>query len=361
MPVYFVCLFIGMLHATGTIGPLSNNSSTYFKCDADPFKDLPSFDPAAYISRVTFATILAILILPTIFLNITILIAIIKNRTLWRSSHILIGFLAVTDALVGAFSMPLLLSTVLIEIIYERSSYYKQVYCILSQAALNAGDLGIGWSFITIALITFERYVAIFAPFWYRKYVRTSVVVKTTLVIWVIWAAAVVILILNITLEFAVGVVILILVVTVYVLAVPAYIRILYLLKKIESSPIPETNSRPTIDRKGSITCAIMLLCLILCYTPLIVVSLVLVTKGVSKTVLTYILPWTRLVVLANSFFNPIIYICRIALIRRSAKNIFKRFYKKASSQPGTAAPSVPAVELGANNGAAVISQDSKL
>ena len=349
-------------HATGTIGPIFNNSSMQFQCEG-PLAGLPLFDTAAYVSRVTLATILSILILPTICLNITILVAIIKNRTLWRSSHILIGFLAVTDALVGIISMPLSLSTVLIEIIYERSSQYKRIYCVLSHGAFNSGDLGIGWSFITIAMITFDRYVAIFAPFWYRRYIRASVMVKTTLFIWLIWAAVVVILILNIPSEFAIGIVILILVVIVYFLAVPAYIRILILLKKMESSQVSETENRPTIDRKGSITCAMMLFCLILCYAPLLLAAVVLVIKGPSETVITYFVPWGRLAVLANSLFNPIIYICRIALIRRSAKNIFKRFYEKASSRPvaDIAAPSVPAVSLGVINGVAVDIQDSKL
>ena len=350
--------------AAGTIGPLLNNSSNDSDCKV-PFVSLPSFDTASFINRVTLAVILSILILPTICLNVTVLIAIVKNRSLWRSSHILIGFLAVTDALVGVVSMPLLLTTILIEIIYERSSYQKQIFCTLSEAALNAGDLGIGWSFITIALITFERYVAIFAPFWYRKYIQTSVMVKTTLLSWAIWAACVVVLILNITAEFEIGIIILILVVIVYFLALPAYIRILILLKRMESRHTCGSESRPTIDRKGSMTFAIMLFCLILCYSPLLLVGSVLVLKGESKILLTYLIPWARLAVLANSLFNPIIYICRISLIRRSARNIFKQFYEKASIRAvADIAPlSAPALGVGAVNRAAVNThtQDSKL
>ena len=349
--------------ATGTIDSPFNNSSNHFVCDV-PLKGLPSFDAASYISRVTLAAVLSILILPTICLNVTILAAIIKNRTLWRSSHILIGFLAVTDALVGIVSMPLFLTATLMEIISGRNSYYKRIYCTLSGAALNAGDLGIGWSFITIALITFERYVAIFAPFWYRKHIRTSVMVKTTLFSWLIWAGVVVILILNIAAEFEFGVAILILVVIVYFLAVPAFIRILILLKKMESRNMSETENR-TIDRKGSITFAIMLFCLILCYAPLLLLSVVLVVKGATKPLLTYFLPWTRLALLTNSLFNPIIYICRIPLIRKSAKNIFKRFYGKARAPQviDTTPPSAPAVEVGVINRAGVnmYAQDSKL
>ena len=360
----FLCLGMSTSPATRTTGPPFNNSSNHFVCNV-PLKGLPSFDAASYISRVTLAAVLSILILPTICLNVTILIAIIKNRTLWRSSHILIGFLAVTDALVGIVSMPLFLTATLMEIISGRSSYHMRIYCTLSEAALNAGDLGIGWSFITIVLITFERYVAIFAPFWYRKHIQTSVMVKATLFSWLIWAAVVVILILNIAAEFEVGVVILILVVIVYFLAVPAYIRILILLKKMESRNMSENENRTTIDRKGSITFAIMLFCLILCYAPFLLVSVALVVKGATKPLLTYFFPWTKLTVLANSFFNPIIYICRIPLIRKSAKNIFKRFYGKESARQvtDTTPQSAPAVDVGVINRAGVnmYAQDSKL
>ena len=350
----------------GTTGTLSNNFSTYLKCnDVVLFKDLPSFGVGAYISRVTLATTLVVLILPTIFLNLTILVAIIKNRTLWRSSHILVGFLAVTDALVGAISMPLFLSTVLIEIIYQKTSHEMHVYCVLSTVALNAGDLGMGWSFATIALITFERYIAIFAPFWYRKFVRASVMVKATLLTWLIWAVAVALLVVNVPFEHYFGVALLILVFIVYFLAVPASFRIFHLLKKMESGQSAENDGRSPIDRKGSITCAIMLFCLVICYTPLILVSVVIVFKGVWETLLTYLLPWARLILLANSFFNPIIYINRVPLIGRSAKNVFKRFYKRASSRPveDTAPPSVPAVNIGVSNRAAVmdLDQDSRL
>lgn len=351
-----------------TTGSHSSNFSTQFKCKGLAlFEDLPSFGAGAFISRVTLASTLTVLILPTIFLNLTILIAIIKNRSLWRSSHILVGFLAVTDALVGAISMPLFLSTVLIEIIHEKTSHEKQVYCLLSRVALNAGDLGMGWSFATIALITFEKYIAIFAPFWYRKFIRASVMVKITLVTWLVWAVMVVLLVVDLPFEHYLGVVILILVFIVYFLAMPAYFRIFYLLKKMESSQNTEADSRPSIDRKGSITCAIMFFCLVTCYTPLILVSLLIVVKGVSETLLTYLLPWARLIILANSFFNPIIYISRVPLIRRSAKNVFKWFYKKASSRrlaEDTAPPSVPAVTISVPKRAAVIDmgdQDSKL
>lgn len=354
-----------MVISSGTIGQLINSTSTYFKCNTpfDHAQGLPSFDTASFLSRVSIAVVLGILILPTIFMNIVILIAIFKNRNFWRSSHILIGFLAVTDAIVGTFSMPLFLSTLLMEIYYEKSAFYKKAYCMLSEAALNCGDLGLGWSFITMITITFERYVAIFAPFWYRKYVRTSGVVKVTLFSWLIWAVVVVFLIVKTSLEFALGVSVLILVVVVYFLAVPAFIRIFRLLKKMESSRIPEADSRPRIDHKGSITCAMMLFCLILCYTPLLVVTAVIVIRGVSEMLLTYLLPWARLMLLANSFCNPIIYIYRNQLIRNSVKTIFKRFFKRASSQPttGTAGPSVPAMDCGISNRAVVIGQDSKL
>ena len=346
--------------AAGTSGMFTNTSSNQMACN-QPFnhsKDIISFGTAALASRITIATILSILILPTIFLNIVILTAIIKNRNLWRSSHILIGFLAVTDAFVGTISMPLLLSTILMEIYYERSSYDISAYCVLSKGALNSGDLGLGWSFITISLITFERYIAFFAPFWYRKYVQTKAMVKITIFSWLIWAAAVVILVLDTPIEFAIGMVILILVVLVYFLAVPACIRIVHLLMRMESSQIQDTNSRPKIDRKGSITCAIMLLVLILCYTPLILVSVATLARGVSETLLTYLLPWARVMLLTNSFFNPIIYISRNPLIRRSAKNIFKQFLRKEISQPAEAAspvPSVPGMNYGVNNEAVVI------
>ncbi|XP_028401501.1 cannabinoid receptor 1-like [Dendronephthya gigantea] len=354
-----------MVLSNGTIGQRINSTSGDFKCDI-PFnlsQDFTSFDTASFISRVTIAGVLGILILPTIFMNIIILVAIFKNRNFWRSSHILIGFLAVTDAIVGTFSMPLFLSTILIELFYGKSAFYKKAYCMLSEAALNCGDLGMGWSFITITTITFERYVAIFAPFWYRKYVRTSGVVKATLFSWLIWAVAVVFLIVKTSLEFALGVSILILVVVVYFLAVPAFIRIFRLLKKIESSRIPEAESRPRVDHKGSMTCAIMLFCLIFCYTPLLVVTAVILVRGVSEMLLTYLLPWARLMLLANSFCNPIIYMYRNQLIRNSVKATFRRFFKKASSPPtvGTAGPSVPAMDCGISNRAVVINQNSKL
>ena len=354
-----------MTHSRITSGNLDNNSSINVTCYAlPPYEVLPSFDNAAFINRVAMATILSILILPTIFLNCSLLIAISKNKRLWRSTHILIGFLAVTDVLVGVVSMPLFLSTIVIEIIYERNSYNKGVYCGLSKAALNAGDLGLGLSFITFVLITFERYVAIFAPFWYRKYVRKSVMVKATLLAWLIWAAIVVLLILDVSAEFVIGVVLLIVVVMVYFLAVPAHARIFYLLKKMESSRIQERNNRPRIDRKGSITCAILLLCLVLCYVAGLATVIVIVTKGVSSSLLTYCLPWSRVLFLSNSFFNPIIYISRVPLVGRSTKNIFKWFFNRTRSQTteNEVAQSVPGAECGVMNGAAAfIAQDSKL
>lgn len=332
------------------------SSTTMFDCELpfDHDKELLLFDNYTFINRIILVVVQSLLFVPTIIFNAVIIIAMVKNRNLWRSATILIGFLAITDAFVGICSMPLLLSTVVMELVYGEKSVDTQAYCTLSKVTLYAGDLGMGLSFITISLITFERYVAIFWPFWYRKHVRTSAIIKTTIFIWLLWAFLVVVLILNVSFELIVGVVILVLVILVYLLALPVYVRIVLLLNKIEAMDA----STSKIDRKGSITCAIMVICLLLCYTPLIVFAIVIVANGGTKSAISYAFPWTRVLVLSNSFFNPLIYLARNHTIRRATRDILKKFFKKAGEQTVCTPTNQPEHGYGITNTAAVISRE---
>lgn len=312
---------------------LTNVSTALHSYCERPFnhtRELLLFNTNAFMNRIALVAIQSVVLIPTIVINVVIIAAMACNRNLWRSATILIGFLAITDAFVGIFSMPFFLTTLIMELVYGEQSFDTNAYCTMTKIALHAGDLGIGWSFITISFITFERYVAIFCPFWYRKNIQTPLVVKTIITIWLLWFLLVLVLILNLSFEIIVGIFILVLVILVYVLALPVYVRIVILLNKMETSGV---NQPAKIDRKGSITCGIIVVCLLLCYTPLIVVACIIVgTNGGTFISITYAFPWTRLLLLSNSLFNPIIYLARNQMIRTSARNNLKKLFMKTST-----------------------------
>ena len=258
----------------------------------------------------------------TIIANAILVLTIFKTGSLQTPSNVLVGALCMSDFLVGVFSQPLFI-----------------VLLVYSQAGLDFRSfVDIFWysarifeamSFMFMFYVTLDRYCAICHPFKYQRFVTCKrliyLLIGTSI-------PAIALPALNLEMFFWICLPTIIFMVPIMLFC---YGSIYYVIRKqkrivarIGSIGEEERNEiRKTKENKSrAFTLAIVFVCFILCYFPLLIV--VTTKRGRSKLCtfsvdLFIYYTWAELLLFLNSFINPIIYCLRMKAMRYAARNIF--------------------------------------
>lgn len=124
--------------------------------------------------------IMALLIIPTAFMNILILYTIVSKPAFHNPSNLFICNLAISDIAVAVIRIPLSVTWKL----YEQTSGNPQIACVLGYSAMVAGTTVSGASSLTLILAILDRYFALRLHLQYPSVVTNSRVIVTCMLTW---------------------------------------------------------------------------------------------------------------------------------------------------------------------------------
>ena len=158
---------------------LVNSSKAVFFCPRDP---LFFWDLENEVSLQLVIAITAIAAPFTTFLNTLVIVTIQKTRQLQTNSNILITRLAITDLLVGAVSMPLIIT---VDALILRGTVPERIVCNINQSAAFVLYIAYSASYMHLILMGWERYVAIAKPMKYKVLVRKGRMKRYSGIVWI--------------------------------------------------------------------------------------------------------------------------------------------------------------------------------
>ncbi|XP_068740038.1 histamine H2 receptor-like [Montipora capricornis] len=267
----------------------------------------------------------------TVFGNVLVFASVLRKASLRNVANSSILCLAFTDLMVGFFVQPSY-------IIYQASKINARsdnFPCTQLLVYSFSGVICICMSFLTLTLISVERYLAVFYPYCYIERVHTRRVVAVSVAVWLTASA------ILLGLRFSFGInsnqeigVISLIILTNFVMTSAVYIKILRLVKRCNAQVVVEMTDNafnsangPTElqaqsnhrEAKASKTVAFVTGTLFLCFTPTLCTTIV-DQAGLARKDLLYhvIYPIAETAVLLNSCLNPGIYVWRNEGIRRS-------------------------------------------
>ena len=167
---------------------LVNSTKAVFFCPQFP---LFVWDLENEVSLQLVIAITAIAAPFTTFLNTLVIVTIQKTRQLQTNSNILITRLAITDLLVGAVSMPLIIT---VDALILRGTVPERIVCNINQSAAFVLYIAYSASYMHLTLMGWERYVAIAKPMKYKALVRKGRIKRYSGIVWITVVTAFVLL-----------------------------------------------------------------------------------------------------------------------------------------------------------------------
>ena len=289
-----------------------------------PGDALRKTNTTSYITALCFINIIPTLL--AIFGNAICIITIIKTPSLHTTSNIWVGALCISDLLVGAIGQPLYYTTLIslitgLELDMASSAMKSAILCMASV------------SFYLLYLVTVDRYIAICHPFLYR---RIATIKRCILGAAFAFALAIPTVILHIFANKFIRYFGPILEAVVFLQILVFYTLIYKAILKQRRTIISTSVARGTRDElwmrkeetRKAYTIGIIIIILLLCYTPLIIASII--AKDINEPICarskqTLIAScWGWFFMLLNSSINPVFYCLRMRDIRKAAKRIFQ-------------------------------------
>ena len=254
-------------------------------------------------------------------------------------TYIIIANLALTDWLTGCISFPCNIAICILAITGRNP-------CKIASVVIPPGYILSIATLLTITFQAVERYVAIFYPFQYKARVTNSVVIIINVAIWIISCTSVLLSVLS-----SYPTVFLVLKSTGILLFssldIFIYLKIYLETKKIEGqiathAQVPcndETSTfKPESNSKVTRVTVMILVNVILCYTPVALCYLYgLYVKDTSYQS-QYVLYWSLMLAVLNSFTNPIISCLQLSVIRKAVFSRNKRTTGKSCYSTSAAA-----------------------
>ncbi|XP_031560823.1 cannabinoid receptor 1-like [Actinia tenebrosa] len=291
-----------------------------------------------------------------IFGNLLVLIAVLRTKSLYSPSIVLLCCLALSDLMVGLVAQPCFVAHKIGELTDNIN-----IYCITRVVSETAGFVTVGVSTLTLTAISVERYLALKLHLRYREVITCKKVLVVAISFWLIvlllWGVrfvahnktfdAVVVLLLLMALGLTLG----------------CYYQIFKTVRRHENeikcqtttqnesisgttsgqrenrivrnsscAQPPETEARKSRRRmlryKKSTSAMVYILgVFIVCYVPILIVNISIIIRGYTKSEkIAYV--YTSTILLMNSSVNPIIYCWRISDIRRAVKSTINKLVR---------------------------------
>ena len=279
---------------------------------------------SVYIPKSNLENYLAVgivdlaLVPAAVILNSLFILVIIRYKSLQTNSNTLLILLSVLDIFNGTVTQICVATEVILLSFRKFYTHLDDVVMVLAYSVSGA-------SFYTGILISLERYIAIAFPFIYDRYFHVSRVIKLhsgLLLCWFIFVF--------LCKVYDIGHTIFPIIVSIgiccgYLITIYCYVNIFRVTQQIlrKSSNVSSGSSIQLKDHiqnnRTALVAGLIVMTLFLCYTPYIVVT-ILITTSVSSyhmsTLVDIVLPWTQTLALCNGIVNPLIYYWRLKEVR---------------------------------------------
>ena len=266
---------------------------------------------------MAIAIILVVLCLPTIVLNFLLWMTVIAKRHLQHPAYMIIANLALSDWLAGCISFPTYAVMCLME-------YVSRDTCSIAFVAIPISYVLASATYLTVSFQAIERFIAVFYPFQYRIWVTRSVVMISSLVIWLVSCGGVICWTLSrsaIAFNIFIGTIILI----VSSIDIFCYYKVYTKTKKIEKQIANQAKlssgnqeSRSKLESKVARVTAMAMINVFVCYTPQFGSSMYPPFSGKKSAAFSSFLYWSWVLLLMNSFINPLITYLQLTVIRKA-------------------------------------------
>ena len=273
------------------------------------------------INILLCVVISAINILPTVILNLLIIVITSRNQYENTTTRTLLINLVLVDLLMGSFAGPF-------RVVEFTMIYRGKDPCFLTTITAPISFTFGAISFLTLAALAIDSFMLFCYPFWHQTLQKRDVVAFVLTTIWMTPLYPMV----NSAIVKSMKVVDIFIMVTgtiIIMVNVFCYGMIYRLIRRHRNQiRVSETRlgtSSRSKKNKNLIICAIMLLtAMIFCYLPIMILSNIrLVTKHSNKRLIGYFTYWAWTLTSLNSLLNPILKFYRLASIREA----FKRFW----------------------------------
>ena len=252
--------------------------------------------------------------------NLLIVITIGKSQQLRVPANILLGSLAVTDLLVGLITQPLFITWRLM-LHYPSTICNSEVVHSLYECFLH---LCAGGSFLSLAYLSTDRFLAVSKPLHYRANVTTSQAARNMVILWLAWIGIVVLRYSGID-EETNQTITSVIAGTLVIYLVAAQIALIVSVKRNSIHDLLSEGNATIIASKReariALTIVYIFLALLVFLLPAVVVQIVLgfTSSNKSKTELNLAIS----ALLINSSVNPLIYFWRGRDLRKAARLLF--------------------------------------
>ena len=284
--------------------------------------DPTNISPAVYTAFVVKTVMNAFTCPFTILLNVLVMIAVRTKRQLRTKSGIALACLATTDFIVGLVVQPLNITTFILVL---QGGETPNVVCNLIEVTVTVSVTCALASLYHLFVMSGERYLAIKHSFAYEDGLVTEarIIIASSLS----WLAAIIILPVGYISEasrqfrssLTVFVALFVLIPAILYFHIAVYQEVRRNKKQIIANQISsEARAKMLRDKKSFYTTTIVVVTIILCYTPanIWLVILAALKNRIPADVRHIVLSITTTILVLNSFFNPLIYAVRIRYFR---------------------------------------------
>ena len=299
------------------------SNTTTLGCGLEVFPlDPTNISPAVYTAFVVKTVMNAFTCPFTVLLNVLVMIAVRTKRQLRTKSGIALACLATTDFIVGLVVQPLNITTFILVL---QGGETPNVVCNLIEVTVTVSVTCALASLYHLFVMSGERYLAIKHSFAYEDGLVTEarIIIASSLS----WLAAIIILPVGYISEasrqfkssLTVYVALFVLIPAILYFHIAVYQEVRRNKKQIIANQISsEAKAKMLRDKKSFYTTTIVVVTIILCYTPanIWLIILAALKNRIPADVRHIVLSITTTILVLNSFFNPLIYAVRIRYFR---------------------------------------------
>ena len=299
------------------------SNTTTLGCGLEVFPlDPTNISPAVYTAFVVKTVMNAFTCPFTVLLNVLVMIAVRTKRQLRTKSGIALACLATTDFIVGLVVQPLNITTFILVL---QGGETPNVVCNLIEVTVTVSVTCALASLYHLFVMSGERYLAIKHSFAYEDGLVTEA--RIIIASGLSWLAAIIILPVGYISEasrqfrssLTVFVALFVLIPAILYFHIAVYQEVRRNKKQIIANQISsEARAKMLRDKKSFYTTTIVVVTIILCYTPanIWLVILAALKNRIPADVRHIVLSITTTILVLNSFFNPLIYAVRIRYFR---------------------------------------------
>lgn len=279
-----------------------------------------------FVHNLICSILNCVFLLPGIFGNVLVILAVCKTPSLQTPSNALLLSLATSDLAVGLLAQPAFSAWRISQMAGD-----IKVHCVAGVVSESFGWLLAGVSLFTITAISVERFLAVHLHLRYHDVVTRRGIAKVVLSFWLLWITITILRFFVVNRKILRIIAVNFLVLTSAIMFL-AYIMIYRLVRRHQLqirrqcfTRSPDDNRNKDIDmvryKRSTITMLYILGFFLLCYFPFLLVMLVeLATGETLQSKAAYLYTVTSIFI--NSALNPLIYCWRMMEIRTAIRKI---------------------------------------